>query len=131
MAAGPGPWLLALALAVGPAGVCAQLRLLEAGGGLRAPGDSVLLSCRGHGYRFELFGVRWYRHAPGRALQWVSYFNFSGREKKYRASVKGRATVSRENSRSRASLFLSTLHAQDSARYLCATHTGTGNSAQL
>uniref|UniRef100_A0A8V5GPP4 Uncharacterized protein n=1 Tax=Melopsittacus undulatus TaxID=13146 RepID=A0A8V5GPP4_MELUD len=46
-------------------GVWAQVRLEETGGGLRAPGDSVLLSCRGYGFRFAIAGVRWYRQAPG------------------------------------------------------------------
>ncbi|KFR01001.1 Ig heavy chain V region 3, partial [Nipponia nippon] len=66
-------------------GVWAQLRLVEAGGGLRAPGDSVLLSCRGSGFTFQEYYVLWYRQAPGGTLEWVSYI--LGSTKKYGAAV--------------------------------------------
>ncbi|XP_017694871.1 PREDICTED: uncharacterized protein LOC108509802 [Lepidothrix coronata] len=72
MSAGLGPWLLGLALALEPAGLWAQWRLEEAGGGHRAPGDSVLLSCRGSGFNFGLYVVHWYRQAPGGRPEWVS-----------------------------------------------------------
>ncbi|XP_071433536.1 uncharacterized protein [Pithys albifrons albifrons] len=70
MSAGLGPWLLGLALALGPAGVRAQLSLEEAGGGLRAPGQSVRLSCRGSGIALENHYIRWYRQALGGSLEW-------------------------------------------------------------
>ncbi|XP_074705696.1 Ig heavy chain Mem5-like [Strix aluco] len=127
MAPGLGPWLLALALAAGPAGVWAQLRLLEAGGGLRAPGDSVLLSCRGAGFAFQTRDHWWYRQRPGDRLEWVSFIrSYSGPPKQYGAAVQGRATASRDNSRSESSLSLRALGPRDSARYFCAVRTGTG-----
>ncbi|XP_074705689.1 uncharacterized protein LOC141934239 isoform X1 [Strix aluco] len=131
MAPGLGPWLLALALAAGPAGVWAQLRLLEAGGGLRAPGDSVLLSCRGAGFAFGTYSIWWYRQRPGDRLEWVSAISFDSSYIKYGHSVQGRATVSRDNSRSESSLSLRSLGPRDSARYFCAVRTGTGNPAEL
>ncbi|XP_059686448.1 Ig heavy chain Mem5-like [Gavia stellata] len=119
MAPGLGPWLLALSLAAGPAGVWAQLRLEETGGGLRAPGDSVLLSCHGSGFAFGSYEVRWYRQAPGFNPEWVSYISYSGSTKRYGPAVQGRATVSRDNSRSESSLSLRDLQPRDSARYFC------------
>ncbi|XP_074782668.1 Ig heavy chain Mem5-like [Athene noctua] len=121
MAPGLGPWLLALALAAGPAGLWAQMSLLEAGGGLRAPGDSVLLSCRGSGFTFWSYYILWYRQTPDGRLEWVSFISSSsGTAKKYGAAVQGRATVSRDNSRSESSLLLRSLGPRDSARYFCA-----------
>ncbi|NWQ97803.1 HV270 protein, partial [Burhinus bistriatus] len=65
----------------------------------------------------------WYRQVPGGTLEFVSFISFWD-NKKYGAAVEGRATVSRDNSRSEASLSLQTLHPRDTARYFCAVHTG-------
>ncbi|GAB0199248.1 Ig heavy chain Mem5-like [Grus japonensis] len=128
VAPGLGPWLLALSLAAGPAGLWAQLRLVETGGGLRAPGDSVHLSCRGSGFSFGNSVVLWYRQAPGSSLEWVSFIWTSG---DLWAAVEGRDSASRDNSRSESSLSLRDLRPQDSARYFCAVRTETGNPAEL
>ncbi|XP_061875866.1 Ig heavy chain Mem5-like [Colius striatus] len=121
MAAGLGPWLLGLGLALGPAGVWAEWKLVEAGGGQRAPGDSVLLSCRGHGFDLGVYYMYWYRQAPGGRMEWVSFIYHDSSVIRYGRAVDGRATVSRDNSRSETSLSLSALSPQDSARYFCAT----------
>ncbi|NWR06427.1 HV03 protein, partial [Paradoxornis webbianus] len=131
MAAGLRPWLLALALALWPAGLRAQLRLQEAGGGLRAAGDSVTLSCRLSHSTFGGYAFRWYRQAPRGSLEWLSLINLSGNVKKYGAAVEGRATASRDSDQFQSSLFLWALHPSDSARYFCTIHTGTGNPAEL
>ncbi|NXW38313.1 HV03 protein, partial [Phaetusa simplex] len=95
----------------------------EAGGGLRAPGDSVHLSCRGSGFGFGNFAVRWYHETPGGGLEWASFISGSSSTTKYRPAVEGRAMASQVNSRSEFFLFLSALQPQDSARYFCAIHT--------
>ncbi|XP_053855854.1 Ig heavy chain Mem5-like [Vidua macroura] len=131
MLAGPGPWLLALALALWPAGLRAQLRLQEAGGGLRAPGDSVTLSCRGSGFAFENHYVRWYRRVPRGRFEWVSWISHYSSQIQFGSAVEGRATASRNNSHSLAFLSLHLLHAGDGARYFCAVRTETQNPAEL
>ncbi|POI22165.1 hypothetical protein CIB84_014088, partial [Bambusicola thoracicus] len=95
MAAGLGPWLLALAL--GPAGVCAQFKLEASGGGVRAPGDSVQLSCQGSGFSFGNYDVLWYRQTLGGHLEWLSYISWRSYIR-YSPDMEGRATVSRDNS---------------------------------
>uniref|UniRef100_A0A8C6IXW8 Uncharacterized protein n=1 Tax=Melopsittacus undulatus TaxID=13146 RepID=A0A8C6IXW8_MELUD len=107
--------------------------LEETGGGLRAAGDFVLLSCRGYGFRFAIPSVRWYRQAAGGTPEWVSYISYNSSVITFVQSVQGRANASRDNSQSESSLFLSALQPQDSARYYCATypHTETGKASEL
>uniref|UniRef100_A0A8C3C7Y0 Uncharacterized protein n=1 Tax=Cairina moschata TaxID=8855 RepID=A0A8C3C7Y0_CAIMO len=50
---------------LGLVGVWAEWRLVESGGGVRMPGNSVNLSCQGSGFNLSLFAIRWYRQAPG------------------------------------------------------------------
>ncbi|NWS78450.1 HV348 protein, partial [Crotophaga sulcirostris] len=108
-----------------------QPRLMEDGGGLRAPGDSVLLSCRGSGFTFENVRLLWYRQAPGARLEWLSFIKYDSSIIKFGSSVQGRATASRNNFLSETSLSLRALNLQDSARYFCAVRTQTGNAAEL
>ncbi|NXQ49149.1 HV348 protein, partial [Catharus fuscescens] len=106
-----------------------QPRLQEAGGGQRAPGDSVTLSCRGYGFIFENHYVRWYRQALRGSFEWVSFISHYSSQIQFGSAVEGRATASRDNSRSVASLSLHLLHAGDCARYFCAVRTETQNAA--
>ncbi|NXT90560.1 HVC33 protein, partial [Anhinga rufa] len=80
-------------------------------------------SCRGSGFDLARHAVRWYREALGGTLEWVSFIGQLGSPKKYEAAVEGRASVSRDNSRSESSLSLRALNPRDSARYFCAVHT--------
>ncbi|NXS64461.1 HV01 protein, partial [Brachypteracias leptosomus] len=77
------------------------------------------LSCRGDGFGFGGYGVRWYRQAARGSLEWVSYINLSSSVRKFGSAVEGRATVSRDNSKSVSFLSLRALHPRDSARYFC------------
>ncbi|NWU46115.1 HVM57 protein, partial [Hylia prasina] len=99
----------------------ARWKLQEDGGGLRAPGESITLSCRGSGFAFSNYFIFWYRQAPRGRLEWISFISSpSGSIKDYGTAVKGRANISRHNSWSEAYLSLWPLQAQDSARYFCA-----------
>ncbi|NXP26634.1 HV01 protein, partial [Scytalopus superciliaris] len=102
----------------------AQRRLEETGGKLRAPGQSVRLSCRGSGFSFGDYLLWWYHQSPRDSFEWVSFSNLSGRGQHNRAAVQDRATASRDNSRSEVSLSLRALQPRVSARYFCAVHTG-------
>ncbi|NWH69911.1 HV03 protein, partial [Piaya cayana] len=108
-----------------------QPRVMEAGGGLKAPGDSVLLSCHSFGLPFKNSAVRRYRQAAGARLEWVSIISASSSVIRFRPSVQGRATISRDNSQSVAFLSLRALHLRDSACYFCTVYTERGNVAEL
>ncbi|NXO02662.1 HV03 protein, partial [Rhinopomastus cyanomelas] len=100
-------------------GLWAQERLLQTGGGQRAPGDSVFLSCQAFGFRLEISGVRWYRQTPGSSLEWVSVISSDSSVIDFAQPLQGRAKVSRDNSRFESSLSIRALQPQDSARYFC------------
>ncbi|KFO80584.1 Ig heavy chain V region G4, partial [Cuculus canorus] len=100
-------------------GLWAQRRLMEAGGGLRVPGDPVLLSCHSTGFAFGSSAILWYRQAPSARLEWMSSISAYSSVIKYGSSVRGRATTSRDNAQSVASLSLQSLNPRDSARYFC------------
>ncbi|NXT59436.1 HV03 protein, partial [Pluvianellus socialis] len=92
-------------------------------------GDSVLLSCHGSGFTFENHYLRWYRQVPGGKVEWVSWISHYSSKVGFGPAVEGRATASRDNSQSRATLSLHLLHHGDGARYFCAVRTETGSPA--
>ncbi|NXV78279.1 HVC33 protein, partial [Atlantisia rogersi] len=109
-----------------------QILLVESGGGLQEPGNSVKLTCHGSGFKFQSADIWWYRQAPGDKFEWVSYINNDrGTRKDYATAVKDRATASRDNSQSKSFLELQDLHPQDSARYFCGVLTESGNPSEL
>jgi len=113
------------------AGVCAQPRIVEAGGGLREPGESVSLFCQGSGSNFRSYHVFWYRQARRGHLEWLSYASSVSFYTSFSPKMEHRATASRDNDHAVASLSLRALRPHDSARYFCAIHTGTGNPPEL
>ncbi len=88
-------------------------------------------SCQGSGFNFGSYDVLWYRQALGGRLEWLSYISSGSYTVRYSPDVEGRATVSRVDSRSVSYLSLRALYPHDSAHYLCALRTGTGNPAEL
>ncbi|NXQ64989.1 HV03 protein, partial [Anthoscopus minutus] len=75
--------------------------------------------CHGSGFPFGSHFIYWYRQAPGGSLEWVSFIGSDPRVLSFDQSVQGRASLSRDNSQSKAFLSLVTLQPGDSARYFC------------
>ncbi|NXP69409.1 HV03 protein, partial [Chloropsis cyanopogon] len=71
-----------------------------------------------------------YRQAPGGRFEWVSWISHYSSRIQFGSAVEGRATASRNNSLSVASLSLHLLHPGDCARYFCAVRTETQNPAE-
>uniref|UniRef100_UPI003F7784DC 52 Fab Heavy chain n=1 Tax=Homo sapiens TaxID=9606 RepID=UPI003F7784DC len=95
------------------------VQLVQSGGDLAPPGGSLRLSCEASGIIVSSNYMTWVRQAPGKGLEWVSLI-FAGGSTFYADSVKGRFTVSRDNSKNTLYLQMSSLKPEDTAVYFCA-----------
>ncbi|KAJ1137438.1 hypothetical protein NDU88_003838, partial [Pleurodeles waltl] len=100
-------------------GVFAEVILTQSGDVVTKPGGSHELSCRGSGFSFGSYHISWIRQSPGKGLEWVAIIWYDNTQKYYSPSVQGRFTISRDNAASTASLHMSNLKTEDTAKYYC------------
>ncbi|KAG9469180.1 hypothetical protein GDO78_021102, partial [Eleutherodactylus coqui] len=84
------------------------------------PGTSGKISCEGSGFTFSSYDMLWVRETSDGRLQSVGWIRKDGGSIAYHDSVKGRCTISRDNSKNMLHLQMSDMKPEDTARYYCA-----------
>ncbi|KAG6922880.1 immunoglobulin heavy variable V2-4, partial [Chelydra serpentina] len=102
-----------------PAGVYSQISLVESGGGVKKPGETLRLTCTVSGFSLTSYGVHWARQPAGKGLEWMGVI-WSGGSTAYNDALKSRLTITRDTSKSQVFLQLTGLQPGDTSVYYCA-----------
>nr|NDP09811.1 immunoglobulin mu heavy chain [Bos taurus] len=116
-------WTLLFVLSA-PRGVLSQVQLRESGPSLVKPSQTLSLTCTVSGFSLSSYGVDWIRQAPGKAPECLGGMS-SGGSTDLNPALKSRLSITKDNSKSQTSLSLSSVTAEDTAKYYCAKlHNG-------
>nr|NDP18351.1 immunoglobulin gamma heavy chain [Bos taurus] len=111
-------WTLLFVLSA-PRGVLSQVQLRESGPSLVKPSQTLSLTCTVSGFSLSSNSVGWLRQAPGKALECFGGIRMDGNTN-YNPALKSRLSITKDNSKIKVSLSLSSVTTEDTATYHCA-----------
>uniref|UniRef100_A0A8C4XDT2 Immunoglobulin heavy variable 6-1 n=1 Tax=Erpetoichthys calabaricus TaxID=27687 RepID=A0A8C4XDT2_ERPCA len=108
--------------------VHSDIVLTQKGNEVKKTGESLRLTCQGSGQDSDGdtiadYYLNWIRQEPGKGLEWLAFINPGSSTIEYASSIKGRFTVSRDNSKQALYLDMNNLKTEDTAKYYCTTST--------
>nr|NDP05100.1 immunoglobulin mu heavy chain [Bos taurus] len=112
-------WTLLFVLSA-PRGVLSQVQLRESGPSLVKPSQTLSLTCTASGFSLGDKAVGWVRQAPGKAPEWLGSIDTGG-STGYNPGLKFRLSITKDNSKNKVSLSVSSVTAEDSGTYYCGT----------
>nr|NDP18660.1 immunoglobulin gamma heavy chain [Bos taurus] len=119
-------WTLLFVLSA-PRGVLSQVQLRESGPSLVKPSQTLSLTCTVSGFSLSTYTVSWVRQTPGKALECLGGISGGG-STGYNSVLKARLSITKDNSKSRVSLSVSSVTPEDTATYYCARNQGWGKA---
>nr|NDP14224.1 immunoglobulin mu heavy chain [Bos taurus] len=117
-------WTLLFVLSA-PRGVLSQVQLRESGPSLVKPSQTLSLTCTVSGFSLSSRCVGWVRQTPGKALECLGGISTGGTTG-YNPALKSRLSITKDNSKSRVTLSLSSVTTEDTATYYCARECRLG-----
>uniref|UniRef100_A0A674IW19 Ig-like domain-containing protein n=1 Tax=Terrapene triunguis TaxID=2587831 RepID=A0A674IW19_9SAUR len=99
-----------------------QVSLVESGGGVKKPGETLTLTCAVSGFSLTSYEVHWARQPAGKGLEWMGGIWGDGGTN-YNGALKNRLTFTKDNTESQVYLQLSGLQPGDTSVYFCERDT--------
>uniref|UniRef100_A0A670KBD3 Ig-like domain-containing protein n=1 Tax=Podarcis muralis TaxID=64176 RepID=A0A670KBD3_PODMU len=112
--------------------VLSSTQLTQTGPVELKPGESLQLTCTVSGVQVSGYYWSWNRQPPGKRMEWLGFIQHSinGGNAYYNPTFSSRASISRDTSRNKVYLQLSSLTVADTATYFCAKASQFGKAVE-